>query len=469
MSREITARTFFAAAAIAIALAAMLSIGALLASASTARAATVTLEDPPGKIQVARAFGRETLGGAEIRDVAAIADGSLLIATRNLPFRGADGAAVARLDPDLSPDRDFGERGAVNGRALGIGGSRTSSAAALLVLADGRILVAGETGKRPRSKPQIYIARLLESGEPDPDFGENGVRTLDPAPGRERVRRDGLATQPDGSMVLAFDVRKRGAGRGAPRLGVTRLGPAGELDPSFGTDGATLIPPRLLRLGGLRGSDADAIGGYDLATDSAGRIAVVASERIDRRPRLTRAPTVVRLSPDGALSDDAATTLGARRAARGRYSSHATAIAFDAADRVVVGGGAWRERRRGPLQSYLAVHRLTGDGKPDRRFARRGTALLRVGSRDPEAGLTDLTVGPGGRIVAAGSYAGPGGGGIGGSTVVAGVDQLGRPDRSLGRRGIFRIPPNRDPGAAVALDPAARIIAAGSHWLSRLG
>jgi uncharacterized delta-60 repeat protein len=453
-------------AALALA-AALATLAALFLSVPPAGAAGPRIEEP-GKLHLQRLFGPRVLSGPSVLDLQVTADGSPLAATTNLGNRGAAGASVAKLTPGLEPDRSFGRRGVVGPGGLGASDSQRSSASALIPLSDGRILVAGRTG-RAHGHPQLFVSRLLADGSLDPAFGDGGVRLLDPTPFRERTRRDALALQPDGSIVLAFDVR----GTDGPQIGASRLTAGGALDPSFGEGGARLIPSPVLRPS-LLGPDPayghDAVYGYDLAAASSGDLAVVASQRFSEAGRRLYAhrPVVVRLTADGELPAHPARTLDRVPDRRGEWTVHATAIEFDASDRIVVAGGAGYAPPKGRNRGYFSFHRLTAEGRIDRGFGRGGVSLVRVRPGDLETGAVDLAVQPNGRLLAAGQYAGENPAGYLGSTALVRVRESGRRDRSFDSNGVFRLRSHQDYGRAVALAPGDRIVVAGEDRLTRL-
>jgi uncharacterized delta-60 repeat protein len=441
----------------------------LLIPAAAASAGGPKVEKP-GKLKLDRLFGGRVLSGPFVMDVQTNADSSILIATSNLGFRGPSGASVAKLTPELEPDPTFGGDGVVGPTELGAADRQTSSASALIVLDDGRILIAGKTG-RTGAKAPLYVSRLLADGSPDPSFGDAGVRLLSPSPRRTQSRHDALALQPDGSIVFGFDLR----GDGEPQLGLTRLSPDGDVDPNFGTNGVSLIPSKLLEPALLRDVPAynsSAVNGYDVAADSEGRLAVVSSVRIKNPKLFAEAPVVVRLDADGALARKPATVLDRLPKRNGDWTSHATTLEFDSSDRIVVGGGAGffpagREGRSYKDRGFFAFHRLKPSGRLDRSFGKRGQTLIQVRPGDYETGAADLTIARG-KILAAGEYAGETGAGYLGSTAVARIRRNGKPDRKFGERGIVLLNPNQDDGRAVAIDPEGRIIAAGTARLARL-
>ena len=447
---------------------ALIALAFALLLATVAAAAGPTI-DEPGKLRLQQLFGARVLSGPFVLDVQATVDSSILIATSNIGNVGPAGASVAKLTPGLAPDAGFGGDGVIGPEELGAADSQQSSASALAVLDDGRILVAGMTG-RPPAKPQLYVSRLLEDGALDPSFGDGGVRLLDPAASREQTRRDALALQPDGGIVLGFDIR----GEDGRQIGLTRLSADGEIDQSFGEAGATLIPSKVLKpdLVGrdLPGYSSDATYGYDVAADSEGRLAVVSSARVKNRRLFAHVPAVVRLGTDGDLRKRGTTVLDRHPRSKrpGDWTLYATTVEFDALDRIVVGGGAGFAPDKGSRgRAFFAFHRLKATGRADKTFGERGQSFVRVRPGDFETGAADLAF-MGGKIIAVGQYAGENPAGLLGSTGLVRLRRNGRADRGFGDLGVFLLRPNQDDGRAVAIDPQMRIIAAGAGRLTRL-
>ncbi len=436
----------------------------LFALPATAVAKGPTI-DEPGKLKLDRLFGGRNLSGPSVLDMQPLSDSSVLVATSNLGFRGESGAAVAKLTAELGADSAFGSKGVLGATALGVSDRQTSSASALIPLADGDFLVAGTTGRK-QPKPQLYVSRRLADGSADPDFGDGGTALLDPTGGRERTQRDGLVLQPDGSIVLAFRTR----GVAGPQLGLVRLDPDGALDPSFGDDGTSLIPTAVLRPDLLGGLPSDAVGatyGFDLASDSRGRLAVVTSV-VDRGRRLyAHIPAVVRLGANGSIRGETKLLDVEPPRKAGEWTQYGTTVEFDRRNRIIVGGGAGSISKRGRERGYFAIYRLRGGGL-DRRFGDRGRSLIKARPGDLETGAVDLTIAPGGRILAAGVYAGETREGYLGSTAVVRFRKNGKPDRRFGEGGFFGLRPQQDDGRAIAIDPEGRILAAGTDTLTRL-
>ncbi len=217
------------------------------------------------------AGGRAVLGIPGTAYAAAIQpDGRILMAG------GADAAggdfAIARLNADGSPDAGFGEGGTVIvGPVEGTGADRGQ---AMLLQADGGILVAGESGG------DMAVLRLLSDGRPDAGFGQAGWLTFDAGGAGQADRARGLALQADGRILLAGEAT---AGDAAD-FAVARVLADGRLDPSFGGDGVVMVD--------FAGAESSLDGAAAVAVQADGRIVVAGTAGWDFG--------LARLLPDGA-------------------------------------------------------------------------------------------------------------------------------------------------------------------------
>lgn len=144
--------------------------------------------------------------------------------------RGGTGFTVVRLQADGSLDPAFGSSGIVDTLIGNL--TLRDEAAAVTLLGDGRILVAGTADYDYPYPSDFALVRYLPNGRLDPSFGLNGI-VVTQKPGEQIVRA--LALTPTGGMVVA--------GYGGQAFRLARYRPAGALDPTFGTGGivSTLI------------------------------------------------------------------------------------------------------------------------------------------------------------------------------------------------------------------------------------
>ncbi len=308
------------------------------------------------------AFGRNgkvqtDLGGGqdEAFDVALQADGRIIVVGWN-----ADDMVVVRYQSDGRLDRTFGSRGVVT---IDIG--RYDTANAVVVDAEGRIVVAGETSDGSVGRP--VLARLLPDGSPDPTFGSGGLMI---GGVRSHSTFEDVALQTDGRIIVS-EVR-------FPGVDVRRYLPDGSKDLTFGTHGVAATPlTQTQHVAVAIRPDGDVV---EAATvpgqgDDHGDFAVAAL-RADG-------------SPDASFGTGGLATVDF-----GGSLDQAYAVAVAADGSVVAGGDAIDASRR-----VFALARLLPDGSPDPEFGHEGRTTTGGG----ELGFVqDLALDSSGRVVAAG-------------------------------------------------------------------
>jgi uncharacterized delta-60 repeat protein len=113
-------------------------------------------------------------------------------------------------------------------------------AAAVHVLADGRILVANTTDfvAGAMSNIDFAVQRLLPDGSRDPTFGGgDGIVTTPVGPTNSPDDVLDMAVQPDGKIVVAGRTSPT-SGTGGDEFAVVRLEADGDLDPAFDGENA---------------------------------------------------------------------------------------------------------------------------------------------------------------------------------------------------------------------------------------
>ena len=192
--------------------------------------------------------------------------------------------ALARFTPEGAPDVTFGTLGVVT---TDFGGESWDDARALVLQADGKVLLGGSTnnGNGPGvlfGADQLALARYTPQGALDADFGDGGTVTVDGSSMVEAVRA--LSLTPDGAIVAAGFVN--GEHRGDMLL--ARFTRSGSVDPDFGSGGMTITN---------LGTRSERLEGVSLAPDgwivAAGQVAMgrnadFAVVRYDPRGRLDR-------------------------------------------------------------------------------------------------------------------------------------------------------------------------------------
>ncbi|VXC14391.1 hypothetical protein [Massilia sp. 9I] len=152
---------------------------------------------------------------------------------------GPDGtldAAVLRFNSNGSIDTSFGDQG-VFLRAIGIG---TDNARSMVVLPDGKILLAG-TMRSPANDVDGFLMRLNANGTVDTSFGSSGVVKAHLTDGHDVFGH--VAVQADGKIIAYGTVGATQASGGVGgELMVVRYLANGQLDTSFGNSGIARVP-----------------------------------------------------------------------------------------------------------------------------------------------------------------------------------------------------------------------------------
>jgi uncharacterized delta-60 repeat protein len=250
--------------------------------------------------------GLVNLGGTE-----EVADGLILPNNRILVAGQRDGnLMVARADADGYLDNSFAPPNGYLTLSLG----QPSSAQAIVVDSQSRILVAGNTG--PGGQGDLVVARYLQDGQPDVTFGVGGQRVIQGPSADERVAA--AAVLADGRILVAGDSNANGN----LDFQVRRLLADGSSDPSFGTDGVATLS--------ITGSDDSA---EDMIVLSDGRILVVGNAK----DGAMRGPLLARYTRNGKL-DPHFGTGGVLSLFVGDYGSIHCAAVYPG-HKVVIGGG----------------------------------------------------------------------------------------------------------------------------------
>jgi uncharacterized delta-60 repeat protein len=141
--------------------------------------------------------------------------------------------ALARYNPDGSPDTTFGKGGTITTDFLGA----EDDVYSVLIQPDGKIVAVGSANS-PFDYYDFAAARYLPNGTLDPTFGTGGKMRVDFGNNDLDIAYD-AALQPDGKIVAAgttvfdFGVQEPFA--------LTRFNSNGTVDTTFGTGGLVLI------------------------------------------------------------------------------------------------------------------------------------------------------------------------------------------------------------------------------------
>jgi uncharacterized delta-60 repeat protein len=324
-------------------------------------------------------FGTEGLvttdfsGGSDVAsDVALQPDGKVVVAGSTGPPDGARELALARYNPDGTPDSSFGTSGMVVTNFP----SDDEAAFALALQPDGRIVAAG-IAFPPSSPGDFIVARYNPDGTPDSSFGTGGEVTTDFGD------HDGafdVAVQPDGAIVAA------GFSFGTPTLqeefALARYSSDGALDPTFGTGGKVTTD-------------------FNSFDDGASAVALQPDGEIVAAggsfpSATTRDFALARYKPDGSL-DQAFGAGGMVTTDFGGAFDVATTVVLQPDGRMVAAG------LTGVLVTDLfdfALARYDSDGSLDASFGTGGKVTTDFAGGTDEVG--GMALQPDGKIVAAG-------------------------------------------------------------------
>jgi uncharacterized delta-60 repeat protein len=335
----------------------------------------------------------------------------------------AGGVAPLAAIGDL--DVTFGDYGLVR---LAIG---TYGAAALAGVRqpDGKLVLAGSAGD------DFAIARLLESGEPDPTFGGDGVSTLDFFGLDDSAAS--VVLQPDGKLTISGSA---GNPFGTRNIAIARFKVDGTLDSGFGDAGRVIVASHGGRddarsMVQLPDGDLMIAGG---TTDSSG----------------STNPILVRVNEDGSLDR----AFGAEGIATFAFpnveSSWFNDVKLDAAGRLVVAASALASAGWDML-----VARVLANGELDTAFAQDGVRTIDGAGADDEA--LSLAIQPDDRIVLGGFMRQPGS--DSGDALLVRLDGNGNLDDGFGIGGIATVDLGGDCRLlALALDTNGKIVASGA-------
>ncbi len=299
-------------------------------------------------------------------DMALQPDGKLLLVGKRDGSLNAD-FAIARMNPDGSPDASFGGG---NGQVAVGFGDIVESARAVALQPDGKIVVAGD------GISQIHLARFLADGLLDRSFDGDGKRTIDASDSNVAD----LAVQPDGRIVLVGDRDIRaGDGKVYDRIVVWRLNGDSTADDSFDGDANVFF-------------DGMSAIGTALVLQPDGRI-LVSGTTFDGNQIL------LRYWQDGSLDDGGRQVLGWDEPGfppGSKETAYAMAVQEDG--RILLAGEIENADR---TESDAGLARFLPDGRPDASFGRNGRLTFGFGSHDAARAVA---VQPDGRIVVAGSF-----------------------------------------------------------------
>jgi uncharacterized delta-60 repeat protein len=309
-------------------------------------------------------------------------DGGVVVATEGFQSaRYRSDFRLARYRPDGAADPSFGLEGLTPIESeLAPSWEGPIAPHAIVVRADGRIVVGGEHPLEPSSAPQAIVRLYGADGAFDETIGR--VPQVNSEPTMTQSRLAGLLSEQDGSLVMAGSGYGYGYldGEGNPRYHSTLLlarvipGSGAAYDPSFGGGEGIVHPVLLPPSKELDDEEARAIAG------DGGQFIVAGQAR--------RTFLLARYNPDGTL--DPSFGSGGLAAppiegtSGGLGSSWASAVAVQQDGRLLVAGGTsrwdkWGYSKGGPYCEKcpdMLIARFTPDGDLDPSFGSAGLVRL---------------------------------------------------------------------------------------------
>jgi len=143
--------------------------------------------------------------------------------------------ALARYNPDGTLDATFGN----GGKVITVATVR-ESAAGLLILPDGKIMVSGSISLPSSQDTSFVLLRFNSDGSVDTSFGNGGMVTTNVGPVDDQA--NAIAFQSDGKIVAAGrrGIQIEPAQQRKGNVALARYNPDGSLDATFGNGGTVV-------------------------------------------------------------------------------------------------------------------------------------------------------------------------------------------------------------------------------------
>ena len=206
-------------------------------------------------------------GNDEANAIEVLADGRIVVGGQSGPH-GAASFLVLQYDPDGTLDEQFGESGGYT--LLPFEDATNSLAFSLAIDDEDRILLAGVTFGDDGDSDMVVV-RFTSKGLPDTGFGDGGIRVID---GLLQDQATAVEVDADGRIIIAGKSTYIGAAKNADVdswFSVVRLLDNGDADDDFGqVDGRALHTPLIK----VPSTDADD-GAYAMTIQRDGKIVVV--------------------------------------------------------------------------------------------------------------------------------------------------------------------------------------------------
>ncbi|MFN8215563.1 MAG: delta-60 repeat domain-containing protein [Solirubrobacterales bacterium] len=369
-----------------LARAVLLAIGALLLAGLAAPAALAA----PGDLDPAFAGGAGTErfypsdGKVFLGAVATQPDDKIVLAG----FEAPGSVIVVRLLADGKFDPSFGTEGKVTTPFTGTGNFGDANAVA--VQPDGKIVVAGSA--KGATNTDFMVARYDADGHLDSSFGGgDGVEIFPVGLGEDTARAVALGA--GGRILVAGEARSPVSGEAAA---VAVLQPSGKLDPSFSTDGITLLETT-----GVEASDR----GEGIIEQPDGKLVVADSTGNGAGNGFTLVRLLAGGAPDPSFDGDGIVRTPMPSATNPGAKGRVTSLALQPDGRIVAAGYGFDEV--GPTLKFdtkFAAARYLATGALDPSFGDAGSGIFtrQVGEGDDSARALALT--PSGQLLLSGGY-----------------------------------------------------------------
>ena len=284
-------------------------------------------------------------------------DGKLVVAGYAPDSRGDFSFLVLRLNLNGTADPTFGTDGIVQ---IDFGDTH-DTAAALALGADGRIIVAGQSGRYDEIQgltQDVALAALMLDGTLDPSFGHGGRVILDLGGANDTA--GAVAIRADGTVIVAGS----SDARGTYDLAIAQFRADGTPDPGFGAQGGGVAF--------IDRPDSDDTAGSLVMQEDGNLIACGSSFTWEDALMSHPSMLAVRLHADGTLDGSfgiAGTVVGAAGVAR-------DCINLPDGSLVLVG----HDRNTGAED--ILLERLSPDGSPVQAFGVEGVSRIDLGGSE---------------------------------------------------------------------------------------
>jgi uncharacterized delta-60 repeat protein len=394
---------------------------------------------------------------------------------------------IHRFNADGSSDATFGTGGVRE--IIGPNNTRMSFWGGVVILPDGKLLLAGSALPSSTDFSSIFLMKLNSDGSSDNTFGTQFGMIFHSLSGNSSSSASDMKLQSDGKIVVS--------GSRSSEAIVVRFDPAGAIDATFGNGGiASLAPGTYTTAIALQGSNIIVLGAYPITVgmsnsgmfiarlNQAGTILTYADQSIfvgkqDQARDVAIQPdgkivaagfsantrgrpvaSVTRLLPDGTL--DTAFGNGGRVAFNSGISeSEAYAVNIQPDGKILIAG---RHSENSIYYGSIFVARLNADGSTDGTFGTGGKVIINLFS---DLIVYDMEMQPDGKIVVGGSALRWVGDGVYNYDLMAArLNPNGTPDAGFADNGYFQhIGGAHEQAYALAIQTDGKIILAGTHLL----